>query len=270
MHIKNRYLYLTTGFLLLIFTVGFIQKNIPYRTVYNGSFTSGERLEYRIHYGFLNAAVASMHISDRIYSINGRSCYKIDIHGKSSGLLNVFSKVNNHYGTFLDTAALVPQRFYRFIEEGKYRKNEIIDFNHPEGIATVSTLGKRNKKLEEKEDFQIPRNIQDLVSGFYFLRSFDYNKFKPGEIITVSGFFEDEVYDLKVRYLGKEKIDTPLGEINSLVISPILPENKLFSGENPVQVWISDDFNKIPLKIKAELYIGALEIDIKSYKNTRN
>ncbi len=249
---------------------GFIEKGVPYRNIKNTSFTTSEKLEYRVHYGFLSAATASMEVSKKIYTINNRPCYKIDIHGRSSGLLNIFSKVNNHYGTYMDTAAMVPQRFYRYIEEGKYRKNEIIDFYHLAGFATVSRLDKKTKKLNEKINFTIPANVQDLVSGYYYLRTFDYSKFKPGEIFTVSAFFEDQLYDLRIKYVGKEKVTTPLGDFSAIVISPILPENKLFSGENAVKVWISDDFNKIPLKIKANLYIGALEIDIKSYKNTRN
>ena len=44
-----------------------------------------------------------------------------------------------------------------------------------------------------------------------------------------------------------------------------MPENSLFDGENSIRVWISDDINKVPLKIKANMFVGAVEVDIESF-----
>ena len=48
-----------------------------------------------------------------------------------------------------------------------------------------------------------------------------------------------------------------------------MPENKLFNGQDAIKVWLSDDEDKIPLKVKAEMFIGAIEIDIKKYQRGR-
>jgi len=66
--------------------------------------------------------------------------------------------------------------------------------------------------------------------------------------------------------LRKEKLKTKLGLIDALVLEPVMPENKLFDGGEAIKVWLSDDKNRIPLKIKAEMFIGAVEVDIKSYQ----
>jgi hypothetical protein len=49
-----------------------------------------------------------------------------------------------------------------------------------------------------------------------------------------------------------------------------MPKNKLFRGDKPVTIWISDDKNKIPLKIKARLMVGSLNMDIVNTKELRN
>nr|HAD49772.1 DUF3108 domain-containing protein [Algoriphagus sp.] len=51
--------------------------------------------------------------------------------------------------------------------------------------------------------------------------------------------------------------------------SPQLPKNNLFRGEYPVKVWVTQDQNKIPVKIKANLFLGSINLDIKSAKGLR-
>lgn len=250
--------------------IAFINYENHYKPIKNNSFSAGEQLEYRIHYGFVNAATATMSISDNIYKINGRSCYKVNIHGRSAGLFDFVTKINNNYGSYIDTAAILPHKFYRYIEEGRYRKNEVVDFDHIKNKATTAKLDKKSKETLETHDQPVPNDVHDIVSGFYYIRTMDFSRLKKGEILTINSFFDKEVYDFKVKFLGREEIKTKIGTFNTLVLSPIMPENKLFDGENSVKVWISDDANKIPIKVKASLFIGSVEIDLKSYKNARN
>jgi hypothetical protein len=66
------------------------------------------------------------------------------------------------------------------------------------------------------------------------------------------------------------KFITNIGSFNTFKFSPIMPENKLFSGEHPIKVWITDDKNKIPVKIKANLVVGALDMEITEARGLRN
>lgn len=262
----------TTGILLplMIMLLTSSASQNHYRYVPNESFAAGEMLKFRVHWGPLNAAEATMKISDEYYNVNGRACYKIDIYGSTTGLADMMVRVRDNWGAYVDTASILPQKAYRYIEEGRYRKNEMINFNHGDDVATVLRLDKHTRTLKEKEDFDVPDNILDIVGGYYYLRTIDYSKYKVGEEIDVRGFFDDEIYNLKIKYLGKEELTTKLGTFNTIVIAPIIPENDFFNGREPIKAWVSDDKNKVPLKIRAELGIGALEIDIKEMKNLRN
>lgn len=244
----------------------FITGDEQYRRVDNTCFIRGEVIEYKAHYGFVHAAEGRMVISDELYTVNGRTCYKIDVYGKSIGMFDLFLRIRDNWGTYLDTAAIVPQKFYRVIEEGKYRKNEIAEFDQPAKKVHVKTFDNKKQKWRPTETFDVPKNAQDLVSGYYYLRTLNFDKLKEGDILTIDAFFDDEIYDFQIRFLGRESVKTKLGQIKSIVLSPIMPENSLFDGENSVKVWISDDSNKVPLKIKAEMFVGAVEIDIVKYK----
>lgn len=263
----KKYIFYT---LLILFSSAFTSQDNRLRTIENESFTTGEELKYRVHYGFINAGIATMKISDRIHTVNGRPCYKVDVYGKSVGVFDVFTKIRDNWGAYIDTAAILPHKAYRNIEEGKYRKYETTLFDHRNDKVEMQWLDKKTKKVKETKSFKTPNEILDIVSGYYFLRTLDYSQYKKGDIITLNAFFDEEIYDFQIRYSGKDKLNTAVGEINTIVLTPIIPENDLFDGENSIQVWISDDSNKIPLKIKANLFVGAVEIDIMSYKNSKN
>ena len=94
----------------------------------------------------------------------------------------------------------------------------------------------------------------------------DYEKLTKNEIIRMDAFFEDSVYDFKVRYIGKETIKTKLGKKETFVMTPIMPENGLFSGKESIKIWMSADEDRIPLKIRADMFIGGIEVDVTEYE----
>ncbi|WP_373522599.1 DUF3108 domain-containing protein [Aquiflexum sp.] len=250
-----------TFFFLLGLAGAFAQKNM--------AFQGGEELTFKVSYMFFDAAEAKMVVNSEISSINSRPTYKIDVFGQTLGVFKLF-KVNDNWGSYLDTAKMIPHQSYRHIEEGRYRKHERVIFDHNKKNAHVRLYDHENKNLVETKDYNVPSNVQDIVSGFYLLRTMDLKKLKKGEIVTLTGFFDKEIYNLKLIYGGKESVSTNIGTFDTFVFSPIMPKNKLFRGERPVTVWISDDKNKIPLKIKAKLMVGSLDMEIMEVSGLRN
>lgn len=237
----------------------------PLRYVPNESFNEGEVIKFRAHYGFLTGGEGVMTISDNIYTVNGRPCYKIDLRGETTGLVDYMFSVKDNWRSYLDTTALLPQKFYMFIKEGNFRKNQGIIFDHSQQRATVEIMDKHTRELKMREEYDIPEFAQDLISGYYFLRTLDYSKVQEGDVIRVAGFFDKDIYDFRIMFKGRETIETDLGDFAALRFVPILHENDLFEGDDAIEFWLSDDKRRLPLKIKAEMYVGAVELDIKEY-----
>jgi len=229
-------------------------------------FGVGEQMEYKIHYGFVNAAEAVMKIKPHYEKVSGMECYNVVIEGRTVGMFDLFMRVRDEFGTYIDKDLIAPRKFYRKIEEGKYRKHEIVDFDIEHKKATVNNYDDKKQEWKEPEEFETYEYAQDLVSGYYYLRTLDFNQYIKGDTIDVKVFFDDENTNFQMLYIGRETIKTKLGKYKSIVISPIMPENKLFDGQDAIKVWLSDDDDKIPLKVKADMFIGAIEIDIKDYK----
>jgi hypothetical protein len=236
----------------------------------NNAFTFGEELNFEVSYGWLNLADAKLEINRRSHTQNNRPHYKIDVFGKTKGAATIFGRVNDNWGTYLDTSTIHPSVFYQHIEEGKYRKHEKTSFDQANKKALVELYEKDNRTLKSVKEYDLPGQIQDIVSGFYYLRTLDLEKLKPGEIILIRGFFDKEIYNIKLIYEGTERIETEIGEKETYIFSPQIPKNKLFRGDYPVKVWVTKDQNKIPVKIKANLFLGSLNFDIINAKGLRN
>ena len=245
-------------------------KDDHYRIVKNTSFTNGEHLTYYAHYGWITAAEGEVITDENISSVNGRPCYKVDVYGQTTKFFDVIAKVRNHWGTFIDTAAIIPQKFYRYIDEGSYKRNELMEYDHENDSLFVHTLDLETIKLKRIDPYAVKDNIQDVLSGFYYLRTVDFDVMSTGEIISINGFYKNKAFDFKVRYEGKDEIKTKLGKIKALKIVPIMPENTVFNGENSITIWLSDDKNKIPLRVKTEMFIGSIKLDISSATGLKN
>ncbi|MBO9616034.1 MAG: DUF3108 domain-containing protein [Dyadobacter sp.] len=232
------------------------------RVVHNKSFGTGERVEYRVHYGFINAAEAKVEVGKAVSMINNRPCYRVNVIGRTVGAFDLISRVRDTWRSYIDTTAILPHMFERQIQENKYRKEETVFFNHSKDQAVSNVK-------DESKTYNVPNNIHDIISGYFFLRTINFDKVREGEIIEVPTFFDGEVYKLRVRYVGRDVIKTKFGKSKVLRLSPQIPTNKFFKGEEPMALWVSDDSNKIPLKAEVDLKIGSLEMDLKSYKGLK-
>ena len=230
-------------------------------TVWKG----GESIDYRVHYGWITAGEANMHVYPTLSKHNNNPCWKIEIVGKTTGLFDKTLSIRDSWGTLMDTTHLIPRHGWRNIEEGNYRRYETIYYDYEKNKASLHV-----KNKDEVKELKLVKGMQDIVSGYYFLRQIDFKKMPIGKIITMDALFEDKTYNFQVRYQGKEKIKTKFGRINAIKLIPIMPENDLFDGENSIQFYVSDDANRIPLKIRAELFVGAVELDIKDYRGLKN
>ncbi|WP_033369500.1 DUF3108 domain-containing protein [Hymenobacter norwichensis] len=239
------------------------------RSVPNNSFKRGEVLQYKVHYGLINAAEATIEVSDELHRVNDRTCFKATVTGRTTGSFDVFLRIRDTWRTYLDTTSILPQRFFRNIEENNYRRRETVDFDHQRDVAQMERHGKDKNKVKTGT-YKVPDNVQDLVSGFYYLRTINYDQRRIGEVIRVQGFFDENVFVMDVVYKGRETVETKAGTVRAIKLVPKMPSNKLFKGENAISVYLSDDRNKIPVLIQAEMFVGAVKVDMYKYQGLKN
>jgi hypothetical protein len=134
----------------------------------------------------------------------------------------------------------------------------------------LKTLDNKTGKLKEPKYYDAPAQVRDMIAGFLYLRNMDISKLKVGDTISVKGFYEDEFYNLKIIYQGKETIKVKAGKIRTIVFKPVMPDNKVFDGENSITAWFSDDKNRIPVKINTAMFIGSAGVELTDYSGLKN
>ncbi len=229
--------------------------------VNNFSFRSGEVVTYKVFYNviglFVDAGDASFTVAEE--KLNNRPVYHVIGSGSSNPSYDWIFRVRDQYQTYIDTATLKPMRFLRHVEEGKFRKDEAVNFYHDQGRA-VSTKGA----------FKISSCVQDVLSAIYYARNIDFSKYQPGQKIPFSMFLDDEEHNIYIRYLGKEIVKTRYGKFRAIKFKPMLIQGTIFSGGELMTVWVSDDRNRIPLRIESAITVGSVKVDMMGYRNLRH
>lgn len=243
-------------FLYVLFTFFF-----SYFAIAQG-FQDDEFLKYRVHYGFLNAGFATLKVNETNY--NGKPHYHVVGEGSSTGAVRAFFKVDDRYETYFDKNRFTPSKFIRKVREGGHEKDRILTFDHSRKVVTINDL-----KAKKVTYAQIPANIQDMMSAFYYLRTKTNNDFKTGEFQNLNIFMDGEVYPFRLKVDGRERIKTKFGYVNAIKMTPYVQSGRVFEKQESVSMWVSDDLNLIPLKLKASLAVGSLEMDLHSYKNLK-
>ncbi len=239
----------------------FSHTSIANCTTHNTSFKSGEKLVYKISYKlsavWITAGYASFSVNQTSFS--GKPAYHLVGEGRTTSRFDHFFKVRDRYESFVSTQSLLPYQFIRNVEEGGVKFYNNVKFNRSQKIANTS-----NGKYKTKPC------THDVISALYLARNINFDQMKAGSKTYIDIFLDNKNYNVYVQYLGKETIKTPLGKIKTKKIRPQLIEGTVFDESNEMVVWVTDDKNQIPVRVKSAIAVGSVVVDLYSYENLRN
>jgi hypothetical protein len=236
---------------------------LGFTTQKDSSFEIGERFVFRISYQFINAGYAVLEVKEA--TVNNKNVFHVVGNGYTTGLSRFFFKVEDTYESYIDKETGNPYRFIRKINEGGYTKNQEGFYKSNENKILV-----KDYKHNSESSFVVPKNTQDILSSFYYLRNYpNIDKMKVGEYASIDMFFDEKTTKFRLKFTGRESIKTKFGVVSTMIFKPIVESGRIFKEEESVTIWISDDGNKAPIRIKASLLVGSLKADLESYKNLK-
>jgi hypothetical protein len=227
----------------------------PLRSLQQNAFRPGEKLTYIVHYGWLNAGEAVVELKEYERPINGRKIWQAVGTGRSLGAFNTFYKVDDYYASYIDAEGIFPWVFNRRVSEGGYEFSQDYVYHQQKRVVTT----------QKNQTHPVPGSVQDMLSAFYYARTIDFSHAKPGDIFTIETFFDDELWPLRMRYLGKETIKLRNGKYRCMKFQPVVQEGRIFKGNDDLNVWITDDPNKIPVLAQAKVLVGSIKMELTKY-----
>jgi hypothetical protein len=267
-HCEENYQYRFTGMrIFLLFSIFFSIFNLfaqPFKPVINEAFIRGEKLKFRAYYdsyltGKVSAGIATLEVSNAMKQIDGRNVYHIIAEGRSKGAFNWFFKVQDRFESFVDEEFLFSWSFIRRTHEGDYKYSDDVRFNQYSGTA-LST--RANKK--------IPTGTQDVLSAFFYARTFDLSDIKPGQNIPIDFYLDDSLYLSQIQFVGREEVITDLGRFRCLRFKPMVATGNVFNQPYPMDIWITEDKNHLPILAKSAVIVGSVKLELISYSGLAN
>lgn len=223
----------------------------------------GEKFIFEIGYGLVKAGEATIELQkteDLVLSSGTvrRTAYHIVATAHSNSFVDVFYKVRDRNESWLDIEHWVTHRFEQHNQEGKYILDQSVEYDWKNGwFKNTEAVKGRPVKYEEGE-LKIP--AVDTLSSLFVARA---------KTLSVGDEFTMEVHSgtnwpLTVKVLRREKVKVPAGKFDCFVVEPFLRERGLFIQKGKkLQVWLTADQRRIPVKMTAEIFIGKVSAELK-------
>jgi len=231
----------------------------PHRMLTNNAFTYGEELNYRVHYGIINAAKIKLKVENEAVEVHERPTYHLTADGKTLSTFDWMFKVRDRFESYMDMEYMAPIKYFKSVKEDKYSDVDLVFFDHDK---------KRIKG--KKKNMDCPAYVQDIIGALYYARTIDFTSATKGQKYPIDIYLDQEIYNLEFKYLGKETIKSDIGKIRCIKLKPKAVADRVFKDDESITLWVSDDENKIPIRVEASLAVGSLKVDLTSYKGLRN
>ncbi len=228
-------------------------------TTTNTAFQVGEKLRYRITYGFVDAGEAVIEVKSTTKKGTGnRELLHCKGTGKTLGGFNAVFKVNDLYESYIDKKGIFPWLFVRRVDEGGYKISQDYAFKQD-----------KLKVNNGKKDFTATSGIQDMISSFYYARTLNFKNAKKGQTFEFKCFMDDVTWNLKIKYVGDENITIRKGKYKCRKFVPVVQTGRYFKSEEDVNFWVTADDNSIPVMIKAKIPVGVVKLHLVDWSGVK-
>ena len=232
-------------------------------------FKAGEKLTYTVRYTLgINFDAGEVVFNVDTLVKKGKTFFHFYSTGRSYPNYDWIFNVRDRYDVITYEKTIRPIYYHRQTDEGGYKVNNIYKFSYGKDKIYMSIS--HSDSIPYKDTISHIKCLRDALSSAYYLRGLDMNKMKKGQKIDMDMVLDGKIFNIGITYLGKEKVkmaDTL--EINTHKFVTTTIKGSIFRGGDGLYVWISDDKNKIPVKIEAYILVGKVTVYLIDYKGLK-
>lgn len=237
------------------------------------AFMAGESMDFTMHYswGNINTDIGTASVKLEKTVLDGRNVFHCTASGRTSRFWDIFFKVREDFQTWFTCDGFIPLRFTRDTHEGKYVAKNTYTYDWSASPAVIdadvysTSSGQRNVKLP------LDRNTYDLPALFFYARNMDFDKLTPGEKHPMTFAVDDDVYHVYFILHGRETIKVKgLGEVRTVKFSAKLIAGEIFKGDADIDIYVTDDENRIPVFFEAPILYGRVSGRLASYSGLKH
>lgn len=226
-------------------------------------FAPGETLAYNVSWSVFPAGTVVATLHDR--RINNQDTYVVDTVARSRGFVSLLFNLRDDFHSVFNPRTLCSDQITKSVNEGRRHHQTQIVFDYARHMAIMDeTDPTRPSQPAKHVENAIPACAQDIVTGFYYVRS---HPMQVGKTIHVFVNDGSKTHEVVVEVQARERIDTHLGPRYAFRLEPKV-FGDLFKRKGRMLIWISDDAQRLPLRIKAMILVGDIVGDLQSASTT--
>jgi hypothetical protein len=214
----------------------------------NLPFKIGEQLNYQVFLGTNNTplGLASFQVRghQRYFDHDG---IFLNVTAQTTGAAAALFVARDQVDSYVDPKTLLPFRTVLNLMEGKRRLNQTVSLDQNVGAAVINSGSK----------IDVPVGTHDYVSFFYVLRTFNFAAKKRN---ALSVLVENKPKTLFVEALKRESIQ--LGDRNVPALALSITSDDPQADKYQLRMWISDDRQRLPLRLTCTTKLGPLRADL--------
>tara|TARA_B110000305_G_C19311150_1_gene574038 strand:- start:221 stop:931 length:711 start_codon:yes stop_codon:yes gene_type:complete len=216
--------------------------------------TEGERLHYKLRWGFLNVgtAVLEVHPKERF---NGEPCFHYSLTIRTNKVADKFYKVRTTINSIVSIQSGQSLHYTKRQQEGKTNRNIEVTFDWKLRQAQYSNFGRLEAKVP------LTDGVVDPLAVIYHFRTFPYTE-SSYTIPTTDG---KKVVPVVIELGKRSVLKTKAGKFKAVKIEPDIKDLKgVFykSKEASLSMWYSEDENRYPVRIKSKVAVGSFVADL--------
>ena len=234
----------------------------------NTFFQAGEELTYDLYYkyGLVNTKAGTSSLKTTAEKFNNTDAYKMTLLAQSSGTARKLFSLNDTL-TCYTTKDLVPLAYLKNAREGKSHTVERVIYTYGSQGISLNTRRVKNGEFRFEETIKANTCIYDMMSVVFYARTLNYTGMKKGDTSKADFISGRKKVNMVIEYGGIETVEANNNNKYSCIKLILSIMDDAFSDKKEaMRVYITNDDNRLPVRLDSKLNIGSTRAILKSYK----
>ena len=213
-------------------------------------FAPGEKLRYAVRWRLIPAGVAELSLEQ-----DSPGWWKAIAKAQSLGYVSNLYKVEDEYTAVFRNPTFCSAGIQKQINEGDRHREVDIQFEQQSRLAVVRDRDVTGLTPPRHEQFSIPECVHDILSALYFVRTEPFEVGRSFEFPLNDGA---RTISIRLEVQALEEVQTEIGRFQAFRVEPDVFSGQLFEQKGRMFVWFSNDEQRVPVQLRAQIGIGTI------------
>ena len=235
-------------------------------------FQNGERVVFDVYYkwGIIMAKGGTASITVKEATYNNTPVWHTHLLISTAGMADKFFKVRDTMENYITRTN--PRLLFstKRSDEGGYYQIDNMTYTYKDGKTHVNSFRQNRHTVKFDTTFVGGDCVLDLLAALTKARSFNWQQLEIGMQYPLEVGMGNDMINVSYRYEGQQIVERDNIKYRTRLFVVDIFDEAFTESKAAMEIWIGDDENQIPVRARAKLKIGAMELYYKSSQNLRH